>query len=107
MAATLEHKITSVLTRDLLVAGDGINSAKSITVSNVDGSNDASVDLFLNKSNIDYYILKNVIIPQGVTLALGPQDNIAFDNSLNGFSLRIKVDNGSTTAVNVDVIIKR
>ena len=107
MAATLEHNITSVLTKDLLVAGDGINNVKSITLSNVDNSNDAFVDLILNKLNDNYYILKNVIIPQGVTLVLGPQDNIVFDNSLGGFSLRIKVDDGSTSAVNVDVIIKR
>jgi len=38
---------------------------------------------------------------------LTKEDNIAFDNSANGFSLRIQVDNGSTTAVPVDVIISR
>ena len=38
---------------------------------------------------------------------LNQEDNISFNNSTNGFSLRIKVDDGSSTAVNVDVIIKQ
>lgn len=105
--ATLLHNITSVVTKNLLAAGDNVSSAKSITIANVDGTNDAKVDLFLNKGDDNYYILKNVLIPLGSTLVLGPEDNIAFDNTLNGFSLRTQVDNGSTTAVNVDVIIKR
>ena len=104
--ATLQHNITTTLTKNLLEAGDGINNAKSITFSNVDSTNDAKVDLFLNKGSNDYYILKNVLIPLGSTLVLGPEDNIIFDNGTSGFSLRIQVDDGSTTAVAVDVIIK-
>jgi hypothetical protein len=39
---------------------------------------------------------------------LGSEDNISFNNNSNGFSLRIQVDSGDgSTAVNVDVIIKR
>jgi len=105
--ATLLHNITTVLTQDLLAAGDGISNAKSISIANVDSSNDAKVDLFLNKKEENFYILKNVLIPLGSTLVLGPEDNIAFNNSSTGFSLRIQVDDGSTTAVAVDVIIKR
>ena len=103
----LFHNITTVLTKDLLTAGDNVNNLKSITIANVDTSNDAKVDLFLNKGDDNFYILKKVDLPVGFTLVLGPEDNIAFDNTLNGFSLRTQVDNGSTTAVNVDVIIKR
>ena len=105
--ATLLHNITTTLTQDLLSAGDGISNAKSISIANVDSSNDAKVDLFLNKKEENFYILKNVLIPLGSTLVLGPEDNITFNNSSNGFSLRIQVDDGSTTAVAVDVIIKR
>jgi hypothetical protein len=105
--ATLLHNITTVLTQDLLAAGDGISNAKSISIANVDSSNDAKVDLFLNKKEENFYILKNVLIPLGSTLVLGPEDNIVFNNSSTGFSLRIQVDDGSTTAVAVDVIIKR
>ena len=78
-------------------------------MSNLDASNTAKVDLFLYDvvSDKSYYILKNVEIPIETTLALGPEDNIVFDNSLNGFSLRTQIDNGGTTAVAVDIIIRR
>jgi len=107
MAATLQHNITTVLTQNLLTAGDKVNDVKSITLANVDSTNEAKVDLFLNQGDNNYYILKEVSIPLGSTLVLGPEDNIAFNNSSSGFSLRIQVDDGSTTAVAVDVIIKR
>ena len=105
--ATLQHNITTVLTQNLLAAGDNVSAAKYISIANVDASNTAKVDLFLNKGDNDYYLLKNVEIPKETTLVLTKDDNIAFDNSTNGFSLRIQVDNGSTTAVPVDVIISR
>tara|TARA_R110002012_G_scaffold90101_1_gene220445 strand:+ start:1269 stop:1592 length:324 start_codon:yes stop_codon:yes gene_type:complete len=107
MAAVLQHNITTTLTQNLLAAGDNVNSIKSITLANVDSSNDAEVDLFLNKGDDSFYILKNVSIPNKNTLVLGPEDNISFNNSSNGFSMRIQVDNGSGAATAVDVIIKR
>tara|TARA_R100001510_G_scaffold6173_1_gene4895 strand:- start:195 stop:518 length:324 start_codon:yes stop_codon:yes gene_type:complete len=107
MAATLQHNITTTLTQNLLEAGDKVNDIKSITLANVDSSNDAEVDLFLNRGDDNFYILKNVAIPHKNTLVLGPEDNIVFNNSSSGFSLRIKVDNGSGAATAVDVIIKR
>ena len=105
--ATLQHNITTTLTQNLLAAGDDVSNARSITIANVDSTNDAKVDLFLNKASNNYYILKNVLIPLSSTLVLGPEDNIVFDNGISGFSLRIQVDDGSTTAVAVDVIIKQ
>jgi|TARA_R100000655_G_scaffold109944_1_gene166516 hypothetical protein len=104
MAATLQHNITTVLTQTLLSAGDRVQ-VNNITLANVDSSNDAKVDLFLNKEDNNYYILKEVLIPIGSTLVLNKNDNISFNNNSNGFSLRIQVDDGSTTAVAVDVII--
>ena len=105
--ATLQHNITTVLTQDLLTAGDKVNSISSITLANVDSSNDAEVDLFLNKGDNNFYILKNVEIPHKNTLVLYPEDGIVFNNNANGFSMRIKVDNGSGAVTAVDVIIKR
>ena len=105
--ATLQHNITTILTQNLLTAGDNVSAAKYISIANVDASNTAKIDLFLNKGDDDYYLLKNVEIPKETTLVLTKDDNIGFDNSTNGFSLRIQVDNGSTTAVPVDVIISR
>ena len=105
--ATLQHNITTVLTQKLLAAGDDVSNAKYISVANVHASSTAKVDLFLNKGDNNYYLLKNVEIPKETTLILTQNDNIVFDNSSNGFSLRIQVDDGSTTAVPVDVIISR
>jgi|TARA_Y100000361_G_scaffold134495_1_gene133603 hypothetical protein len=105
--ATFFHNITSILTKDLLSAGDNISNLKSITIANVDGSNDAKVDLFLNKGTDNFYILKESEIPRGFTLVLGPEDNIVFNNGTNGYSMRIQVDDGSGGACSVDVILKR
>jgi len=105
--ATLQHNITTVLTKELLKAGDGVSNAKCISIANVDLTNTAKVDLFLNKGNNNYYLLKNVEIPIETTLVLTKEDNIVFNNSTNEFSLRIQVDNGGTTAVPVDVLITR
>lgn len=105
--ATLQHNITTALTQDLLTVGDNVSNAKYISIANVDASNNAKVNLFLNKGDNNYYLLRNVEIPTETTLVLTKDDNIVFDNSTNGFSLRIKVDNGSGTAVPVDVIISR
>ena len=105
--ATFFHNVTSILTKDLLSAGDNISNLNYITLANFDTSNDAKVDLFLNKGTDNFYILKESEIPRGFTLVLGPEDNIAFNNSANGFSLRIQVDNGSGAACDVDVILKR
>jgi len=105
--ATFFHNITSILTKDLLSAGDNISNLKSITLANIDSSNEAKVDLFLNKGSDNFYILKESAIPVGFTLVLGPEDNIAFNNGTNGYSMRIQVDDGSGGAVNLDVILKR
>lgn len=109
--ATLQHNITSITTTELLAKGDNISNIKNITLSNLDASNPAKVDLYIYDAvnNKSYYILKRVEIPVGVTLMLSPEDNIVFDNSVNGFSLRTKIDDGaiSPSAVNTDIIIRR
>tara|TARA_R110000744_G_scaffold380099_1_gene499762 strand:+ start:1334 stop:1654 length:321 start_codon:yes stop_codon:yes gene_type:complete len=105
--ATLQHNITTTLTQDLLAVGDNVNDAKYISIANVDSTNTAKVDLFLNKGANNYYLLKNVEVPIETTLVLTKDDNISFNNTSNGFSLRIQVDNGGTTAVPVDVMITK
>ena len=109
--ATLRHNITSITTTELLAKGDNISNAKSITFSNQHASTTAKIDLFLYDvvNNKSFYILKRINLPKETTLVLGPEDNITFDNSINGFSLRTKIDDGagSPGAVSVDIIIKR
>jgi hypothetical protein len=61
--ATLQHNITTALTQDLLTVGDNVSNAKYISIANVDASNNAKVNLFLNKGDNNYYLLRNVEIP--------------------------------------------
>ena len=108
--ATLQHNITNVATAELLARGDNVSNAKTITLANVHTSANADVDLFIYDvvNNKSFHILKNVEIPHGMTLVLGSEDGISFNNSARGFSLRIQVDSGDgSAAVPVDVIIKR
>ena len=108
MAVILQHNITTVLTQDLLTVGNKVSNAKYISIANVHASATAKVDLFLYKGDNNYYLLKNYAIAKETTLTLTKENNIAFDNSANGFSLRIQVDNGDgSTAVPVDVIINK
>ena len=109
--ATLQHNITSIVTTELLAKGDNVSNIKAITFSNQHASTTAKIDLFLYDvvNNKSFYILKRVELPKETTLALRPEDNIIFDNSINGFSLRVKIDDGagSPGAVPVDIIISR
>ena len=107
--ATLQHNITTVLTQDLLTAGDNISDVKHISITNVvdDSSAKAQINLFLNKGDKNFHILKNFKLQFGSTLILSEEDGIRFDNTSNGFSLRIQVDNGGSSPSAVDVIITR
>ena len=104
--ATLQHNITTALTQNLLTVGDNVSNAKYISISNV-GDTNAYVDLLLNKGDKNYYLVKKMLVSVGKTTTLNKDDNIAFDNSSNGFSLRIQADDGQSVsgAVSVDIII--
>jgi len=104
--ATLQHNITTVLTQDLLAVGDNVSNAKYISIANVD-SDSAIINLFLNKGDNNYYLIKGYRLTPGSTLYLNKDNNIAFDNSTNGFSLRTQVQGDVASAVSVDVIITR
>mgnify|MGYP003666184065 FL=1 len=49
--ATLHHNITTVLTQDLLTAGDNVNDVKHMSITNVHATNSAQVNLILNKGD--------------------------------------------------------
>ena len=104
--ATLQHNLSTVLTTELLTAGDEINDIKNISIANVD-LDSAIINLFLNKGDNNYYLIKGYRLTPGSTLFLNKDKNIAFDNSTNGFSLRTQVQDDSGAAVSVDVIITR
>jgi|TARA_R110002167_G_C12229740_1_gene609662 hypothetical protein len=104
--ATLQHNITTVLTQDLLAVGEDINNVKYISIANVD-LDSAIVSLFLNKGDNNYYLIKGHRLTPGSTLYLNKDNNIGFDNSVGGFSLRAQIQDDSGAAVSVDIIITR
>ena len=105
--ATLHHKFSTVLTSDLLTVGDNVNDAKCISIANADDTNAAIINIFFNKSDVDYYLIKNYRLHVGETLFLNRDNNIVFDNSTSGFSLRIQTQSDAGTAIKVHVIITR
>lgn len=100
MAFTARHNITSTLITDLIQAGDNAGNIKSILLANVHASTAVSVDLILHNNNQDFYIIKNVSIPAGVSLELDTRE-IKINTSKNNDTLRIKCSNAN----GVDVII--
>tara|TARA_R100000935_G_C2722610_1_gene118583 strand:+ start:267 stop:584 length:318 start_codon:yes stop_codon:yes gene_type:complete len=102
--ATLQHNITTILTKNLVEVGEDINNIKYISIANVD-SDSAIINLFLNKGDNNYYIIKGYRLTPGSTLYLNKENNISFDNSNDGFSLRTQVQDDGGSNVSVDVII--
>ena len=90
----------------MLTVGDEINNVKYISMSNVD-LDSAIINLFLNKGDDNYYLIKGYRLTPGSTLYLNKDNNIAFDNGVDGFSLRTQIQDDSGSAVSVDVIITR
>ena len=100
MALTARYNITTVLTQNLIAAGDNAGSIKSVNLANVHASTSVDVDLLVNRDGSDYYIIKNVTIPAKTSLVID-MSNISVISTTGGDSLRIKL----SAAVPVDVII--
>tara|TARA_R110000824_G_scaffold76122_1_gene192991 strand:- start:48 stop:644 length:597 start_codon:yes stop_codon:yes gene_type:complete len=89
----IRFNITGELTQQLLAAGNNIK-ASSISLTNVDPSHSSTVDLYIEKKLTGkFYLLKNVVIPVGVTLT---HDIVSFNNKVNEFSLYIKLTKAAT-----------
>jgi|TARA_R100001163_G_C5037510_1_gene176400 hypothetical protein len=69
-----------------------------ITISNFsDNADGATVNLFLqNASAVDFYFIKNVVIPKGASLVL--EDNLSFDRSV--YNLKM-LSTGTSPALTV------
>ena len=100
----LRNNITGTpdLTSTILSPGDKVSNITSITITNTHATDAAIVDLFIdNNTEGSFYIIKNTLIPKGVSLVL--TKNVKIDNSLTGFGMYITVASSSST---LDVIIK-
>ena len=80
--------ITGELAQELVAVGNKTN-VSSISLTNTDSTHNGIVDLYVEKKlSGKFYLLKNVVIPPGVTLI---HDILSFNNSANEFSLYIKL----------------
>ena len=85
----------------LATRGDNLNNVTSILITNTHDTNSVDVDLYIqDSSNNTFYLIKNTIIPIGVSLAL--TENVKFNNSSAGYSLIAEIAAGS-----VDIHIKQ
>tara|TARA_R100001082_G_scaffold110648_1_gene91185 strand:- start:97 stop:438 length:342 start_codon:yes stop_codon:yes gene_type:complete len=113
MAFTPYHNITGStgVNVELLAAGDNANNIKSITLTNIHATADATVSLsivklsdYSNKNTQEvYYLLSTIAIPSDTVLILDDPNVLAFDNSISGYSLFITVGSSDT----VDVLIRK
>ena len=100
------QNITTSPTETTLVARNGSvrgSRIRSIRIANFsDHADGATVNLFLeDASDVDFYIIKNVVIPKGATLLLTPEDGIAFSEKT--YSLKL-YNTGSSPALTVTMM---
>tara|TARA_R110000824_G_scaffold69941_2_gene179981 strand:- start:15 stop:317 length:303 start_codon:yes stop_codon:yes gene_type:complete len=95
------HNITGELTKELLAAGDAV-AVSSISLANVEGSNDVSVDLFIQKQGTGrFYFFKQLLLPADTSYIY----DTSFNNNANQFGLFIKLTKTASETPAVDVII--
>jgi hypothetical protein len=101
--ATRHHNITGELTQELLPVGSNISVSK-ISLTNIEGTNICTVDLYIEKKLTGkFYLLKGVELPIGTTLIY---DNMRFSNANGEFGLYIKLTKSASETPAVDVILQ-
>ena len=99
----IARNVTGELTKELVAVGDRA-SISSISLTNIEGTNTCTVDLYIEKKlSGKFYLLKNVDLPIGATLI---HRDISFDNSGGAFGLYIKLTKSASETPAVDVIIR-
>jgi len=94
--------ITGELTQELLAAGSNVSVSK-ISLTNIEGTNKCTVDLYIEKKLTgNFYLLKGVELPIGATLIY---DSMSFSNQTSAFGLYIKLTKSASETPAVDVII--
>jgi hypothetical protein len=93
--------ISGESTQELLAVNSNVKVNK-ISLTNIEGTNKCTVDLYIEKKlKGRFYLLKGVELPIGATLIY---DETKFSNN-SGFSLYIKLTKSASETPTVDVII--
>tara|TARA_S200002703_G_scaffold157293_1_gene164769 strand:+ start:954 stop:1259 length:306 start_codon:yes stop_codon:yes gene_type:complete len=94
--------ISGELTQELLAAGANQPVSK-ISLTNIEGTNKCTVDLYVEKKLTGkFYLLKGVELPIGATLIY---DDMKFSNRAGEFGLYIKLTKSASETPAVDIII--
>ena len=94
--------ISGELTQELISQQDDVSVSK-ISLTNIEGTNNCTVDLYIEKKlKGKFYLMKGLELPIGTTLIY---DSIKFDSSSNQFGLYIKLTKSASETPAVDVII--
>jgi len=94
--------ISGESTQELLAVGNSARVNK-ISLTNIEGTNKCTVDLYIEKKLTGkFYLLKGVELPIGTTLIY---DSVSFSNNAGQFSLYIKLTKSASETPAVDVII--
>ena len=108
--ATFNHNIvgSTKTLNTLLAPGDSSGSIRSILITNVHATADATITLFIESSpytgaSSSFHLLHEVAIPADTSLILDNPSMVSFDNSSNAFGLYIEVGGSDT----VDVLINQ
>ena len=95
--------ITGELTQELLAAGDNTSVSK-ISLTNIEGTNTCTVDLYIEKKLTGkFYLLKGIELPIGATLIY---DNMKFRNITDEFGLYVKLTKSASETPAVDIILE-
>ena len=98
----LYYNISGESTTELLAVGDNFNVNK-ISLTNIEGTNKCTVDLYIEKKLLGkFYLLKGVELPIGATLIY---DDIKFSNAKGQFGLYVKLTKSASETPAVDLII--
>jgi len=84
------NNITTATTTTLTQKSQGKGSITSVSISN-NSVNESTVSLFLDSGTSQFYFIKNVVIPSGVSLLIN--DNIPFDSLV----YELKITNSGTS----------
>ena len=92
--ATLQHNISGEIAQELVAPGDNITVNK-ISLANIQKVSNCKVDLYIEKRLTGrYYLVRNVEMPNGVTLILDNFTN--FSTATGEFGLYIKLTDGDS-----------
>ena len=99
--ATLQHNISGELIQELIAPGDGVTVNK-ISLANILKVSNCKVDLYIEKKLTGrYYLIRNVEMPNGVTLILDDFTN--FNTNTGEFGLYIKLTDGDSFELTGDI----